>query len=189
MEESAADQNGCEVTGTFVIDDEIYGDEYVTGHVEERSFNIEPCDEVHFEVRGNACPIPAYTVWTLTVECDGGGSGSLVGDMGNSDSVHRKLRTSAETLALERAGGQYSKSIQVFPNPLNDIFTITTRDTRINYTSVRVFDTSGKTILTKDMTGRSELRIDLSPFQLGVYFVEITDDVGNKVIERVLKID
>lgn len=172
--------------GSDECDDEIYGDVYVTGHVEERSFNIEPCDVVTFEVRGNACPIQAYTVWTLTVECDGG-VGNLHGNNGDNNKPHRKTRTSAEAIALERAGNQHAKAVQVFPNPVSDMIKITTDDNSRGFQSVRIFDISGKTILIKDISDRSELTIDLSSLNAGIYFVETTDVTGHKTLERVLK--
>ncbi len=178
--------------GSDPCDDQIYGDYYETGHVEYRSFDIEPCNVVEIEVCGNACVDPAYTVWTLTVECDQDG----IGDArfaGNDDRPNRQIRTTAEAIAQEMAAKNQSittsvsGSLRVFPNPVKDVINVTNYNTDVNYKTVRIFDNSGKTILTKNMSDMFELEIDASTLQLGLYYIEIEDEHGNRVIEKMIK--
>lgn len=69
----------------------------------------------------------------------------------------------------------------VFPNPTSNIITIRS-DNSINIKTVTIKDLLGKTILTTDQT-----TVDLSQFESGIYFIEITTDKA-KYIQRVQKL-
>ncbi len=81
------------------------------------------------------------------------------------------------------------ESLKVFPNPFNDVINIRYYDKEVNYKTVRIFDNAGRTMFAKDISDRLELEIDASNFHLGVYFVEIVDDHGNKFVEKFVKVN
>lgn len=79
-----------------------------------------------------------------------------------------------------------SKSISVFPNPTNGLFTISYGN--LNPTKVEVFDVTGKTILTlqSNALSDSQTQINLEKASTGVYFIKISND-KNQTVKRIIK--
>ena len=74
-------------------------------------------------------------------------------------------------------------SLNAYPNPANDNFTITTDFTQ-NY-ELKIYDNQGKTVMAQEMLGTVK-NIDVSVLEQGVYILTISD--GNQVIRKKLQI-
>lgn len=70
--------------------------------------------------------------------------------------------------------------IHIFPNPTSNFISIRS-DNSIQFKSALIKDIIGKTILTTDRT-----TIDLSQFQSGIYFIEVTTD-KEKYLARIIR--
>jgi hypothetical protein len=70
--------------------------------------------------------------------------------------------------------------IHIFPNPTSNFIFIRS-DNQIQFKSVIIKDIVGKTILTTD-----KMSIDLSQFQVGIYFIEVTTD-KEKYLARIVR--
>ncbi len=75
-----------------------------------------------------------------------------------------------------------NKSVAVFPNPVNDILTITSKG---NLTSIQLLDVQGR-ILTTYLENEEKATINLSDKASGVYFVKIFTEKGVK-LEKIVK--
>lgn len=73
-----------------------------------------------------------------------------------------------------------NSSIRIFPNPTSNFISIQTEN-NIKFKSAEIKDILGKTILTSTNT-----TIDLSKFEAGIYFVEVTTDEG-KYVKRIIR--
>jgi Cleaved Adhesin Domain. len=73
--------------------------------------------------------------------------------------------------------------IKAYPNPVKDIFTI---EATGKIQSVKVFDATGKQLLTKDLN-EVKSQIDLSKFSAGVYVVTTTMVDGSTTSTKVIK--
>lgn len=89
------------------------------------------------------------------------------------------------TLAIgQLAVTETSKNgIKAYPNPVKDIFNI---EAQGKIQSVKVFDTTGKQILTKDVS-EAKSQIDFSKFNAGVYVVSTTLADGSTTTTKVIK--
>ena len=79
-----------------------------------------------------------------------------------------------------------SINISVFPNPVNDKFTI-----RINGSDstfiFKVTDIKGETILTSEITKKNEQIINSGEWSKGVYFISIYYGNKWKAIKKIIK--
>ncbi len=163
--------------------------------------DVDPCDEVQFCVYGDICNLtgtydPYFmetwveTAWYMDVDCGGGidsrtftATRSFTEGQASERSGQGNLRSGAS-----KANALKVSSLKVFPNPVNDILNITNYNSTINYKTVRVFDSAGKTILISDMSNKTVMEIDVNNLELGLYFIEISDETGHSVIEKFVKI-
>lgn len=144
---------------------------------------IQPCDIVEINVEGDKCGPNPTGEWRLTVSCIG---------------VYTRLATD-EIFQLEpiktdgRSGKRITQnnleSLVLFPNPVNDVLHVRKTDSNINYESVNVMDNTGRILLSKRMSGKSELQLDTSKLPQGTYLLEITDDEGVKMVEKFIKLN
>ncbi|GGG64846.1 GEVED domain-containing protein [Epilithonimonas arachidiradicis] len=73
--------------------------------------------------------------------------------------------------------------IKAYPNPVKDIFTI---EAQGKIKSVKVFDVTGKQLLTKDLNEATS-KIDFTKFNSGVYVVTTTMEDGSTTSTKVIK--
>lgn len=74
-------------------------------------------------------------------------------------------------------------SIKAYPNPVKDIFNI---EAQGKIKSIRVFDATGKQLLTKEIN-EAKSQIDFSKFNSGVYVVTTTMEDGSSTSNKVIK--
>ncbi len=146
------------------------------------SINVAPCDVVTITVLGNVCNVGG-TGWTLTVGCN---SGPLpLPDYMLSQAQSAESGQASET---KREAQPNTGSLDIFPNPVRDIITIRDNDDAVDYNEVAIMDASGRTVLTDDMSGDSEVKMDVSRLPLGTYFMQIIDVNGNVTTDKFIKI-
>ncbi len=78
---------------------------------------------------------------------------------------------------------EFEKGIRIFPNPTNDKLNITS-SMEIFPLQIEMYDSQGRKIIDQ-MMGASNLQLDLSSFEQGLYFVHISN-AGQRKIERVV---
>jgi hypothetical protein len=71
----------------------------------------------------------------------------------------------------------------VYPNPVNDNFTVKTDFTQPSV--LKIYDNQGKIVVVQKMIGTVE-NINVSALQQGVYILVISD--GNQVVRKKLQI-
>jgi lysophospholipase L1-like esterase len=76
------------------------------------------------------------------------------------------------------------EQISIYPNPTHDVLTIVS--TRLEVTSVIVYDVRGRVVAENLFTTQGNYQIDLSKLETALYFVEITTENGT-LTKRVLK--
>ena len=66
-------------------------------------------------------------------------------------------------------------SLQVFPNPATDELTIQLNANNAHPSTIAIFNVAGRTVLIQEATaGRSDIRLDVSSLQSGMYFLRIS---------------
>ena len=73
---------------------------------------------------------------------------------------------------------------KVFPTPSNGIFTVSTGNSSIQL--IKIFDSLGKEIINRAVTGTRSLEFDLSNHPKGIYFIHILDENDNVEIKKQL---
>lgn len=80
------------------------------------------------------------------------------------------------------------KVLEVFPNPFGDFFTIHYEGWS-SIPTVRIFDSTGK-LLSFHMLqlSRDHCRVFPEPGLSGIFLIELTDELGNRVVQRLVRI-
>ena len=74
--------------------------------------------------------------------------------------------------------------ISIYPNPAQDSFTISYEDT-LKSTTIQIRNNLGQLIATYKMNSNT-LKIDTQNWNTGIYFIQITDDIGNIITKKVI---
>ncbi|WP_136480696.1 T9SS type A sorting domain-containing protein [Cognatitamlana onchidii] len=91
-----------------------------------------------------------------------------------------ELVVSDATLGLDK--NVLSHSVKVYPNPANDVITITTKN--IDITSISLYSVLGEQVLS-GLALKND-RLNISELSRGVYFMKINSDQGS-VTKRIIK--
>jgi hypothetical protein len=82
--------------------------------------------------------------------------------------------------------GAISHGVHLYPNPSSDILTV--ESSGIECTELIVYDSRGSIIFSSLMVGTDQLiKIDVSGFSEGVYFVSLGNTEGPKSVTRFIK--
>ena len=73
----------------------------------------------------------------------------------------------------------YSAQLNVYPNPTHGNVSISFSDNSV-LSTVRVLDINGREVLIIDNSQESTLSFDISTYQSGIYFVEVTNESGTQ---------
>lgn len=106
-------------------------------------------------------------------------------DIHNAQSTRTIVVNVTSVLGIE--DNDINFSLNVYPNPSTGrTFIHVEGEIKRDY-RIRVFNSMGSMLLTKDATMQSEdAELDLSKLQKGIYFIEITDDAGRST-RRIVK--
>ena len=75
-----------------------------------------------------------------------------------------------------------NSNIKFYPNPTNNFVNIYLSE--IKPTAIRISDVTGKLILEDNMN-ESKKSIDLSSYNSGIYFIQLTDNNDSRVVKLV----
>jgi hypothetical protein len=73
-------------------------------------------------------------------------------------------------------------NVQLFPNPAKSNVTITTNDHFIK--EIKIFDVTGKLHKHRIPGAVNKTNVNINGLSAGIYFVEVTDDTGIRVIKN-----
>ena len=76
-------------------------------------------------------------------------------------------------------------SIQVSPNPANDVITVSNINANMKASKVFVSNLEGKVIATQTASGVSNYTFDMSGVKAGVYFVNVAHASGVETVKFV----
>ena len=93
--------------------------------------------------------------------------------------LNPKLVLSNGTLAV----GSY---LRVYPNPVNGQLNIET-DASWTPSELRIYDMTGRLLISESWKGELVQRIDLNKLVTGVYLLEVNDENGNSSVRKVSK--
>src|SRR5690606_34033170 len=79
-----------------------------------------------------------------------------------------------------------SSKFNVFPNPMNDVVTITNNE-NINIEQIQVFDISGKNVKIHSYTNTNKVQLNLENLASGTYLLHINTNKGVAVKKIVKK--
>jgi hypothetical protein len=88
-------------------------------------------------------------------------------------------------MAIDQGSGTGSE-ISVFPNPVEHSFTIKS-DIALNNVSVELTDITGRRIYVQQYNTLTEVPVDISAFEAGIYYLNIRGDKGLYRIEKIIK--
>jgi len=74
----------------------------------------------------------------------------------------------------------------MYPNPANSSVTLTMQDNGENIKSVKVYDITGKVIFNRTDLAANTMTLDVTPFGVGAYFVELVNNLNIKVVKKLL---
>jgi len=93
-----------------------------------------------------------------------------------------RVMTSGNILGLSTYEHAFSSKLSVYPNPSQNIFTVTT-DKGL---TIKVYDMSGKIVVSKNLVSGNN-KLDMSTSVDGVYLMNVTNENNQSKIIRILK--
>lgn len=149
--------------------------------------NIVPCDIVTITVLGNVCNVGG-TGWNLAVTCNGISPQISAQMLAQSAAIESGI-VAHDDDKEKRMSQTSNNTLKIFPNPVRETLTIKNDNADVEFETINVLDASGKIIMTDNMSGNSEIRVNVSSLPRGIYFIDAMDSTGNKVTERFVKVN
>jgi hypothetical protein len=154
-----------------------------------QSFSVEPGDIVVFEVIEDICPeshscdVVFEDEWIFSVSC-------TEDEMVNSDDYELlSFRSSEPQSSSYMKSIEQEKSIKIYPNPVSNVLRIDNTDATHVYKNIRIMDSSGNLIETKNITDNNKLELEVTTYPQGLYIIELIDEIGNRIVKRFTKIN
>lgn len=97
----------------------------------------------------------------------------------------RCVRTVTSTMGLNDSNSQ-KVFFSISPNPVKDKFKITFEETYAK-ANIKIQNSLGQTIKTLDITNSNNYNVDLSEFEAGFYFVNISNGT-NSAVKKIIKL-
>jgi len=78
--------------------------------------------------------------------------------------------------------------VSLYPNPVNDVLQIDTKNGEINIDTVQILDVNGRIISsTNESENNQDITLDTSRLKQGIYFVKVQLKNGSTSIDKVIK--
>jgi hypothetical protein len=106
--------------------------------------------------------------------------------------IHHKEDTSGVAAYLVIEGttlgieSEIKSKFAMYPNPTQDAFVIQSPNSKIN--NVKIFSISGNMLFNRKSVNSKTLRVDISSFQAGVYFVQVKNGQNEMSVKKLIKI-
>ena len=110
------------------------------------------------------------------------GDGTVVIEGGQfEDSESVAFRANQSLSVKENAFANFA----IYPNPADNVLNISLNNTNELPETVKVFNTLGQAVVTKSVTNSSDLNVNVSSLQKGIYFVRIENETTSGVVKFV----
>ena len=166
-------------SSTWVITDQATGN--ILGAPASGPFNLEGapagvCDIWYLRYTGDIGLASATNVSDL--------SGCF--DLSNPISVTRLTGTDCSSLSTDDFSAELDFAL--YPNPTRNVLTMKYKGNQSLDLDIKVIDMLGKQIMSKTLSTRNDMNLDLSDLNVGTYFLNILDkDSGASTTKRVVK--
>jgi len=143
----------------------------------------------HFTLGGGGAPLysPSYTSGGVIVYAEKTYHFMKVQIQGNNARLTaiKPDGSVIETINLQMPANDIKeniiKSISVYPNPSNGIFTIKTRD--LSNAEISIYDIFGRKIINQKLISKTE-NIDISNYNNGIYILSVK--IGNQILKKII---
>ncbi|NNC69219.1 MAG: T9SS type A sorting domain-containing protein [Flavobacteriaceae bacterium] len=81
-----------------------------------------------------------------------------------------------------------NKTISIYPNPVKETFTIEIKNKIIKPLNVAIYDLNGRLIKKSYYGIKNRISISIANFNVGLYIVQVTDESGNYIHKKLVKI-
>ena len=167
-----------------------------TGAILLDTFCVAKCDEVVFTFYGDWCSQTCLnnhppTAWRFDViGCsikDSDGGSSLVGTT-EIENRSRILIEESLTQKVEISSTVVSDVLSV--NILNTSSMVDQYiESEVNqFSMLRIISNTGTPLITKNISDKNQIKLDVNSISPGIYFLELSNDKGNTIIEKFVKI-
>jgi hypothetical protein len=138
--------------------------------------NYDDAYGISVDTLGNAYVAGSYVSPSITF-----GTSTLT-NSGSNDIYIAKLNSTTITGV---AISNHDTSINLFPNPASSELRIENAELKIK--AIEVYNAVGEKIYSQVSNLQSPISIDVSQLLPGIYFITVTDNAGNKVTKKVVK--
>ena len=160
--------DNCAVTGCQVS---VTSNESVNGPGNNNSPDWVIVNNQHIRLRAERNGNGDGRIYTITVTCRDA-AGNSTSRM-TTVSVPHSMSSARASNEFEQLVGDKALSMVIMPNPTTSYFTVNLTTESAESMNLRVFDITGRTILTRNnLSGTQALRLG-EQFKPGVYFVEL----------------
>jgi hypothetical protein len=160
--------DNCAVTGCQVT---VTSNESVNGPGNNNSPDWVIVNNQHIRLRAERNGNGDGRIYTITVTCRDA-AGNSTSRM-TTVSVPHSMSSARASNEFEQLVGDKALSMVIMPNPTTSYFTVNLTTESAESMNLRVFDITGRTILTRNnLSGTQALRLG-EQFKPGVYFVEL----------------
>ena len=77
------------------------------------------------------------------------------------------------------------ENIAIYPNPANDLITISFTENTTKNLQITFFDITGRKVKTIQTTGKDKIYISTKDLHNGIYFIKISDDKLGTVTRKI----
>lgn len=150
--------------------------------------NWMPPDTIMTNGNGHAVGEPTLTQWGDIVfgfvYDAGNGNGTDSTDRFDDDIWILPRKGSPLTTAIFNHKKKRSDNIKIYPNPAQNSFTIFDEDA-FETTTLQIRNNLGQLVATYKMNSNT-LKINTQNWNKGIYFIQLTDDIGNIITKKVI---
>jgi hypothetical protein len=112
------------------------------------------------------------------------GGGNITSAVGKFDNFISRASSSDTLLGVEEVSSPNTNVIKLYPNPVNDILSIST--SHVSISNVEVVDINGRIVKSVSSNNSFDSKINVSDLSAGVYIINIYSE-NNKTTKKFVK--